>query len=72
MNAQNLISQMMMSKQPMEALLNLLSPQQKSIFNNINGQSEEKQAEEIAKMCNEKGITKDQLASMLEMMRGRR
>ena len=55
----------------MEALLNLLSPQQKSIFNNINGQSEEKQAEEIAKMCNEKGITKDQLASMLEMMRGR-
>ena len=56
----------------MEALLNLLSPQQKSIFNNINGQSEEKQAEEIAKMCNKKGITKDQLASMLEMMRGRR
>ena len=72
MNIQNLISQMMMSKQPMEALLNLLSPQQKSIFNNINGQSEEKQAEEIAKMCNKKGITKDQLASMLEMMRGRR
>ena len=56
----------------MEALLNLLSPQQKSIFNNINEQSEEKQAEEIAKMCNEKGITKDHLASMLNMMRGRR
>ena len=72
MNIQNLISQMMMSKQPMEALLNLLSPQQKSIFNNINGQSEEKQAEEIAKMCNEKGITKEQLANMLEMVRGRR
>lgn len=56
----------------MEALLNLLSPQQKSIFNNLNRQSEERQAEEIARMCNEKGITKDQLSSMLEMVRGRR
>jgi len=69
-NMQNLVSQVLMSKQPMQALTNLLSPQQKLIFNQISAQPSEQQATEIAKMCNEKGITKEQLANMMQMING--
>ena len=61
-NLQSLMSQMMMSSQPQQALLNLLNPQQLQLFNQFQGQPNDKQAEAIAKMCNEKGISREQLA----------
>ena len=70
MNAQNLLSQMMMSKNPMQMIMGLLSPQQKQTVSQFQSQPSEKQAEAIAKMCNEKGITKEQLASIISQLRG--
>ena len=48
----------------------LLTPQQKQFFNQFQAQPQQQQAETIAKMCNEKGITKDQLAQMFDLING--
>lgn len=69
-NLQNLLSQMTMSKQPQQALLSLLNPQQLQLFNKVSSGTSEQQAEQIAKMCNERGINKDQFAQMLNLING--
>ncbi len=40
------------------------------MISQIQSQPTEKQAEMVAQMCNEKGITKDQLAQMLNLING--
>ena len=67
-NIQNLLSQLMMSNQPQQMLSNLLNPQQQQIFNNLSSKSGNEQAAAIAKMCNEKGITKEQLTQIVSMI----
>ena len=67
-NIQNLMSQLMMSNQPQQMLSSLLNPQQLQIFNGLSGKSGNEQAAAIAQMCNEKGITKDQLAQIVKMI----
>ena len=69
MNIQNLLGQMMNSSNPMQMLMGMLNPNQKAIANNFQNQTSEKQAEAIAKMCNEKGITKEQLANIINSLR---
>ena len=54
MNAQNLLGQMMKSSNPMQMLMSMITPNQKQLVNNFQNQTSEKQAEEIARMCNEK------------------
>ena len=48
-------------------LSSLLNPQQQQIFSNLMGKSGNEQAAAIAQICNEKGITKDQLAQIIKM-----
>lgn len=69
-NLQSLMSQVMMSNQPAQALMGLLNPQQKSFFNQLKGKPNLEQAETIAKMCNENGITKNQLAQLIGYING--
>ena len=69
-NMQNLLSQMLLSNQPQQALTSLLNPQQLQLFNTIKSQPTEKQAESIAQMCNEKGISKEQFAQMINLING--
>lgn len=45
----------------------MLTPNQKQLANQFQNKNAQEQAEEIAKMCNEKGITKDQLAQIVNM-----
>lgn len=70
LNLQSVLSQAMMSNQPQQALLSLLNPQQMQIFNQFQSQPSNKQAEAIAQMCNEKGISKEQLAQMISFING--
>ena len=49
-------------------LSSLLNPQQQQIFNNLSSKSGNEQAAAIAKMCNEKGITKEQLTQIVSMI----
>ena len=71
MNIQNLLGQVMKSTNPLQMLMGTLNPQQKQMLNNFQNQPNEKQAEAIARMCNEKGISKDQLAQIVSQLKGR-
>ena len=57
-----------MSNQPQQMLSSLLNPQQQQIFNGLSGKSSNEQAAAIARMCNEKGITKEQLTQIVSMI----
>ena len=46
----------------------MLNPGQKQTIDQFKNKSNEEQAEAIAKMCNEKGITKDQLQNIVNML----
>ena len=65
MNIQNLMSQMGNSSNPMALLMSMLNPNQKQQTNQFQNKSKQEQAEQIAKLCNEKGITKEQLQSIV-------
>lgn len=69
MNIQNLLSQMMSSTNPSQMLMNMITPNQRQAVSQFTNKTSEKQAEEIARMCNEKGITKDQLANIINALR---
>ena len=69
MNIQNLLGQMMMSNNPMQMLTSLLNPQQKQMVNLFKNQPNEKQAQEIANICNQNGINKEQLQQILNMVK---
>ena len=47
----------------------MLNPQQKQYLNNFNGLDNKAQAQKIADLCNEKGITKEQLAQIINQIK---
>ena len=65
MNLANLMSQLGNSSNPMALMMSMLNPNQKQTANQFQSKSKEQQAEEIAKLCNEKGITKEQLQNII-------
>ena len=48
-------------------MMNMLNPNQKQQANNFQGKTREQQAEEIARIANEKGISKEQLQQIFNM-----
>ena len=46
-------------------MMSMLNPNQKQQANNFQNKSIQEQAEEVARICNEKGITKEQLQSII-------
>jgi len=70
LNMQSLLSQLLMSNQPLQAASSLLTPQQRQFFNQFQTQPQQRQAEIIAKLCNEKGITKEQYAQFVSYISG--
>lgn len=65
MNIQNLMSQLGNSTNPLALMMSMLNPNQKQQANQFQNKSKEEQAEEIARICNEKGITKEQLQTIM-------
>lgn len=67
MNIQNLLGQLNMSSNPMAMVLGMLPNQNlRSVFSSLmNSNSDEERAQKIADICNQKGITKEQLKQML-------
>lgn len=51
--------------------MNMLNPQQKQAVNQFKGQPNQTQAETIAKLCNAKGINKNELATIINSLQGR-
>lgn len=52
-------------------LMNMLNPNQKQLVSQFQNKSELEQAEEIARVCNEKGISKEQLETIFNMNKRR-
>ena len=61
MNIQNLLSQLGNASNPFAMMMSMLNPNQKQQANQFQNKSAQEQAETIAQICNEKGITKEQL-----------
>ena len=69
MNLQNLISQLNNTTNPMTMLMGMLNPSQKQQASEFSNKSQQEQAEAVAKICNEKGITKEQLQNIIKMFK---
>ena len=67
MNVQNLLNQLSMSNNPLQMIMGMLPNQnQKTIFSNLaNSKTDEERAQKIADLCNQNGITKEQLEQAL-------
>lgn len=62
------MSQLSKSSNPMAMLMGMLTNNQKQSVNQFQNKSKEEQAEEIAKLCNEKGIDKKQFQQIINML----
>lgn len=71
MNIQNLMSQLGNATNPMAMMMGMLNPNQKQQANLFQNKTTQQQAEEIARICNEKGITKEQLQSIFGILNKR-
>ena len=71
MNIQNLMSQLGSATNPLQMMMGMLTGNQKQSINLFQNKTNQEQAEQIAKMCNEKGITKEQLQSIITMFNKR-
>ena len=69
MNIQNLMSQLGNASNPMSLMMSMLNPSQKQMASQFQNKTTQEQAEEIAKLCNEKGITKEQFQSIVSMFK---
>ena len=72
MNLQNLLAQMTNSSNPMQLLMSMLNPTQKQIANQFQNKSKEEQAQQIADFCNQNGIDKEKLQSVINMLNGKK
>lgn len=71
MNLQNLLMQLGNASNPMQMMMGMLNPNQKQMLNVFQGKNSQQQAEEIAKKCNEMGITKEQLQEIIKVFNKR-
>lgn len=71
MNLQTLLAQMGNASNPMAMLTSLLTPNQKQTISQFQNKPNDEQAQEIAKICNEKNITKEQLQQIITMFNKR-
>ena len=72
MNIQNLMSQLGKSTNPMSMLMGMLNPSQKQQVNQLQNKSQQEQAEAIARIANEKGLTKQDLQNIINMLNGKK
>ena len=69
MNMQNILVQLMKSSNPIQMLMNTLNPNQTQAVNNFKSMTSNEQAEKIAQLANEKGLSKEDLQKIINMMR---
>ena len=56
----------------MQMLMNTLNPSQIQLLNNFKNVDANSQAEQIAKMCNEKGLSKQDLQNIINTINGKK
>ena len=69
MNIQNLIAQLGNATNPMQMMMSMLNMNQKQLVNQFQNKSSQEQAQTIADYCNKNNISKEQLQSILNMLK---
>ena len=72
MNLQALMSQLQGSTNPLQMMMGMLTGNQKQMANQFQNKPIQEQAEAIARMCNDKGITKEQLTQIINMLNSKK
>ena len=67
MNIQNLMSQLGNSSNPLQMMMNMLNPSQKQMASQFQNKTTQEQAEAIAQIANEKGLSKQDLQNIVNM-----
>ena len=70
MNLENILTQLKTSTNPMGMMMNMLNSNQKTQANQFQSKSKEEQAQMIADICNEKGISKEDLNKIINGLKG--
>ena len=70
MNLQSILTQIGKSTNPMQMMMNLLNTSQKEQANQFQTKSKQEQAQMIADLCNQKGISKDDLSKIINGLKG--
>ena len=70
MNIQNILNQLKTSTNPLQMTMNSLNQNQTQMTNQFKNKTKEEQAKLIADLCNEKGITKEELNKIINGLKG--
>ena len=62
----------MNAKNPMQMLMGMIPQNQQGLVNQFQGMNKQEQAERIAKLANEKGMTKQDLANLINALSGKK
>ena len=69
MNFQNIMSQLQVASNPLQMLMSTLNPNQKQTLDLFKNKPTQEQAEEIARICNEKGLSKADLEQIVQLFK---
>lgn len=70
MNLQNILTQIGQSTNPLQMMMNMLNTSQKEQANQFQMKNKQEQAQTIADLCNQKGISKDDLKKIINGLKG--
>ena len=71
MNFQSIMSQLQGASNPLQLLMSTLNPSQKQNLDAFKNKPSQEQAEEIARICNEKGISKAELEQIVQLFKSK-
>lgn len=69
MNFQSIMSQLQGASNPLQLLMSTLNSSQKQSLDLFKNKPSQEQAEEIARICNEKGISKADLEQIVQLFK---
>ena len=69
MNLQSIMSQLQGATNPLQMMMSTLNPNQKQSLDLFKNKPNQEQAEEIARICNEKGISKADLEQIVQLFK---
>ena len=71
MNIQNMMNQIQNATNPTQMMMSALNPTQKQALDLFKNKPATEQAEEIARLCNSKGISKADLEQIMQLLKKR-
>ena len=68
MNLQSILNQLQGATNPLQMMMSIMNPNQKQALDLFKTKPTQEQAEELAKKCNELGISKNDLQQIVQIL----